>query len=231
MHPFLARLAGKPALQNWRDHVAACEKALEKIDRAAAPAGDFSARIAAARADLNSDPTPAKVEKLIVLLSQSDAAFKVDQEMRSLVQNRRKELLAAGHEKFDAAFAEVRAALVVTRAQIRSEDAERSEKLGAPVESVAPLAAITLQIRQLDEARQMSGMDFEIASTARRSVTGGSRATPIQFRRPGDLVDGLMAVQSAGRSSSRPARTFCRYAPHRFQDAAGAAHFGFCKVR
>ncbi len=171
---FLTRLFDEnPKLQEWRAHLRAAEKSVEKLRGACAPAIEHGTLLAAARAEMQADPTPARCLKVMLLLSQTEAAALTVNQFQGMIAAQKSERIAAGRDKFLAAVAETRTSLEAAREKIIAEDATRSADLGEPVESTGPLESLDRKLAQVAGAVSYANFDFENARNSLRSIVGG----------------------------------------------------------
>jgi hypothetical protein len=173
MNKLLAFLVGKPAIQNWQEHVAAAKKSVEKLQKVSAPVGVHETHVTAARADFLTDPTPAKLEKWVQLESNRAAAFKVSQDIQNTILAEIEAAVVKGGEgKFMAAVAEAEAGIESQRQKICAEDAARSEAYGVPSENTAALAKLYRFAEQLEGARSNWNSNPHSARTSLSTVVG-----------------------------------------------------------
>lgn len=174
MSSFLSRvLDANPKLAEWRSHLQAADRSVAKLRTAGAAAFEHHRLLAEARAEFTADPTPARCSKVMLLLSQTEAAAVTVNEIQGQIAIEKNSRIAAGRAKFLAAIDETRASLESAREKIIAEDATRSADLGEPVESSAPLESIGRKLAQLDRAAGYANADLEIARGAFRAVVGG----------------------------------------------------------
>lgn len=154
MNKLLAKLIGRPAIENWKLHVASAKKSVEKLEKVSAPLFVHETHVNAARQDFLADPTPAKLSRWVELESNRAATFRVSQDIQSGILGQIEAAVAKGGEgKFLAACDEAEAGIKEQREKIRADDAARSDEQSFPVESTAALARLHAFAEQLETAR------------------------------------------------------------------------------
>jgi hypothetical protein len=174
MHALLARLTGKPAIGNWKDHVAAVEKDLVKVKAAFAPAFLHEQQLTEARLACAANPSPERCAKWLSLEATKPAAFAIEQFAIAALEGRRHEGMATGAAKFSDACAEARAELERRLTEIVADDQARTAEIGEPVESVAAKASIARRLEQIESAQAWFTNDEDRARGTLSTALGES---------------------------------------------------------
>ena len=92
--------------------------------------------------------------------------------MHDAINEQRRALIAKAKLKFLAAVEELRAGLKKSAKEIQARDLQQSEEMGEPMESTAPLNAISKKLNQLDSAVGYFEMDPSSAVGSLSTVIG-----------------------------------------------------------
>jgi hypothetical protein len=173
MNKLLAKLIGRPAIENWKLHVADAKKSVEKLQKVSAPIGIHETHVTAARADFLADPSTAKLERWIQLESNRAATFTITQDIRNEILSLIEAAIAKGGEgKFYAACDEAESAIEEQQKKIVADDARRAEELGIPSESTAALAKLHAFAEQVEAARSWWSANPSAARSSLSTVVG-----------------------------------------------------------
>ena len=173
MHPLLARISGRSAIANWRNHVADAEKAATRYTVFSQQCQTASDAIQTARLAFAKHPTPVTFEKWLTAESRQAALGKLHGDISQLAGAAREEALASGGaEILRAAVDEALNELAGRAALVKADDAARSAEAGVVIESTAMLAAIQRIDERLREARSWRGANLANAAGALGSVIG-----------------------------------------------------------
>ena len=175
MHPLLAALTGKPAIKNWRDHVAAAQKKTVKIEAFMHRANNHQAEIAAAAAAFAEAPTEILFQKWVLLDGQKDAMFRLGQTLRDVCATQRETALGdGGAAKLIAACDEAEAELDARAQRTRADDARRAEESGVDSESTGVFRVIDGMKEKLAQARAYAVHDLRRSASMLDTVLGGT---------------------------------------------------------
>lgn len=173
MHPLLATLTGKTAVNNYRQHLRDARKSVKKIQAAFVRASSFPETVVAARDAFLKAPTDANLDAWASLEAKRTAMFHLNQDLSQTVSALMAERMrAGGAAKLRAAADEVEAALIERRALIVAEDEKRSVELGETVGSGPALAAIDKMLSGLISARAHAEHLFEQAMSTFNTIIG-----------------------------------------------------------
>ncbi len=172
MLPIVSRILGTAVSDFKRDLVTA-KRSVDVFQKYSLEALEFGAAITAAKAAFINSPSDKTFKAWLALETSRDAAARLGQDISSEVTGRREQAVKeVGRSKLLAAVAEVAAGLNAREAELRADDAKRSEELGVTMVSTEAYEALDKVRERLDQAKSWSVVDFSNAVSALRGVIG-----------------------------------------------------------
>ena len=201
MHPLLASLTGKSAVNNYRQHLRDASKAVKKLNAASYRAHNFPNEINASREAFLKTPTEPNFETWLRLESRRAAMFAISQNLAQTAQHllAERQHSGGGTAKLLAAADEVEAVLRERRETIVAEDEKRSIELGETVDSGPALASIDKMLDRLINVRGHAEHMFATAMSTFNTIIGPDPEEAFAWKRGRFLPSHHASAQPVGR--------------------------------
>ena len=173
MHHLLAALIGRPAIQNWRDHLQAARDHADALGQFETDLMDYSKTVEDCRQAFYDNPNKKTRDRWLEAEAARHAAHILQQDIRRMYEARLAAALKdGGPAKLKAALAEVRAELNRRRDSVIADDKKRSEDLGVPISSTELFKSIERELAQCAQVELWSQSDFTLSASKLSGLIG-----------------------------------------------------------
>lgn len=178
MHPFLAKLTGRTALQNWRRHIADADNSCEKLQQISLHASYYENEIDKARETFEKDPSIENLNHWANAEARRGAMTKLSEEIRIRIAIQKETALRdGGAAKLIAAVEEAESVLDAREKEIWKNMNSMKESLGVSDESQGGInKEVTDKIdrmrKELNEARGFAHTNFMEAVSRLNTLVG-----------------------------------------------------------